>query len=104
MKSCATVKTIERQDTGVSFLLGRGTGVILRVLLVRVCVLIAVARVSPQELSKARDRLEKATAESTEMVFDSAVTALAKGLDKVVNEGKDAIPEGEDTEKFTVST
>lgn len=57
-----------------------------------------------QELSKARDRLEKATAESTEMVFDSAVTALAKGLDKVVNEGKDTIPEGEDTEKFTVST
>lgn len=57
-----------------------------------------------QELSKARDRLEKATAESTEMVFDSAVTALAKGLDKVVNEGKDTIPEGEDTEKFLVST
>eukprot|EP00752_Nemacystus_decipiens_P010935 g9718.t1 len=57
-----------------------------------------------EELSKARDRLEKATAESTEMVFDSAVTALAKGLDKVVNEGKDTIPEGEDTEKFTVST
>lgn len=57
-----------------------------------------------QELSKARDRLEKATAESTEMMFDSAVTALAKGLDKVVNEGKDIIPEGEETEKFVVST
>lgn len=57
-----------------------------------------------QELSKARDRLEKATAESTEMVFDSAVTAMAKGLDKALNEGKDAIREGEETEKFQVST
>ncbi|CAN0020439.1 unnamed protein product, partial [Hapterophycus canaliculatus] len=57
-----------------------------------------------QELAKARDRLEKATAESTEMVFDSAVAAMAKGLDKALNEGKDAIPEGEETEKFQVST
>ncbi|CAM9137694.1 unnamed protein product [Scytosiphon promiscuus] len=57
-----------------------------------------------KELAKARDRLEKATAESTEMMFDSAVAAMAKGLDKALNEGKDAIPEGEETEKFQVST
>ncbi|CAM9771798.1 unnamed protein product [Ectocarpus fasciculatus] len=57
-----------------------------------------------KELSKARAKLEKATAESTEMVLDSAAAALAKGIDKVVNEGKDAIPEGEETEKFQVST
>ncbi|CAM9092949.1 unnamed protein product [Ectocarpus sp. 4 AP-2014] len=57
-----------------------------------------------KELSKARAKLEKATTESTEMVLDSAAAALAKGIDKVVNEGKDAIPEGEETEKFQVST
>lgn len=57
-----------------------------------------------QELTKARERLEKATAESTDMVFDSAVTAIANGLDLVVNEGKETIQEGEETETLTVST
>lgn len=47
--------------------------------------------------------LEEATAKSTEMVFDSAVTALAKGLDTVIS-GKDAIKEGEETETLQVST
>ncbi|CAM9092701.1 unnamed protein product [Pylaiella littoralis] len=57
-----------------------------------------------KELTKARERLEKATTESTEKVFDSAVTAMLTGLDKAVNEGKDAIPEGEETERFQIST
>lgn len=56
-----------------------------------------------QQLSKARERLEKATAESTELVFDSAVTALAKRLDTVIM-GKDAIKEGEEVETLQVST
>lgn len=56
-----------------------------------------------QQLTKARAKLEKATAESTELVFDSAVTALAKGLDTVIM-GKDALTEDEETETLQVST
>lgn len=70
--------------------------------------LYCLAKLSPlptslQELAKARARLEKATTESTELVFDYAARALAKGLDKVIT-GEDAIKEGEESETLQVST
>ncbi|CAM9888083.1 unnamed protein product [Discosporangium mesarthrocarpum] len=54
-----------------------------------------------QELSKARDRLEKATAVTTGRLFDNAVDAMVAGLDSI---GGSRFEEGEETETLTVST